>query len=104
MAMADVFRRLFATHPIQSVCYMWRDLLRTFDDNPDPKIEENMLHALCEILVLESRDCQRAALHGLGHLSHTGKRDVIEKYLVAHPELDDETKTYALAAIEGTVM
>jgi hypothetical protein len=102
-AMADFFRRLFVENPIQESCYMWWDLLLFFTDNPDPKIEEAMLEALSEILVLDSEDCQISALHGLGHLGHEGKKNVIEKYLASHSNLNDETRTYALSAIEGRV-
>jgi hypothetical protein len=62
-----------------------------------------MLEALSKILVLDSEECQISALHGLGHLGHAGKRNAIEKYLASHTNLNDETRTYALTAIEGRV-
>jgi hypothetical protein len=104
MSMVDVFGRLFAKNPAEDSCSMWWDLLRSFEDSPDPKVKEAMLESLSQILRIDSLDCQVGALHGLGHLEHDGKRKVIEEYLGSHPNLDAETKEYALAAIEGRVL
>ena len=103
LAMANVFRLLFAKHPIQHVCFMWWDLLRNLTENPDSRIEQAMLDALSEIIMLDSRDCQHAALHGLAHLRHPGKKSVFERYLATHCELDSDLRTYALAASKGEV-
>lgn len=103
-SMVNVFDRLFMKNPLVESCYMWWDLLRDFSDDPDPRVEEAMLEALSQILNMHSFDCQISALHGLGHLKHEGKRNVIEGYLDSHPNLDAKTKEYALAAIEGRVL
>ena len=62
-----------------------------------------MFDTLSKILNLDSEACQIAALHGLGHLQHPHTEAVIRLYLAAHPELDLETKEYALAAIAGDI-
>jgi hypothetical protein len=103
MSMVGVFEQMFIQNPIEDACYMWWDLLRDFSDDQDPKTKEAMLVALSQILKLDSIDCQVSALHGLGHLEHSGKRKVIEQFL-ATPNLDDEMRNYATAAIEGKVL
>jgi hypothetical protein len=62
-----------------------------------------MLESLSRILKVESLDCQISALHGLGHLEHRNKRKVIEEFLNVRSNLDEKTKDYARAAIEGKV-
>jgi len=103
LAMPNVFRAVFAKQAIQDACYMWWDLLITFTENLNAQIANAMLHALSEILTLDSPECQRAALHGLGHLAHPEKSPVIDKYLETHPHLDADLRKYALAAIVGEV-
>jgi hypothetical protein len=105
ISMVDVFEKLFAQNPLNNEnCYMWWDHLRNFEDNPDLKVREVMLEALSRVLKIESHECQISALHGLGHLEHERKREVIEEYLDSHPGIDAGTKEYALAAIEGRVL
>lgn len=104
MSMVGVFEQMFVQNPIEDACYMWWDLLRDFSDDQDPKTKEAMLAALSQILKLDSPDCQTSALHGLGHLEHNGKRKVIEQFLEARPNIDDEMKSYATAAMEGKVL
>lgn len=104
MSMVGVFEQMFIQNPIEDACYMWWDLLRDFSDDQDPKTKDAMLAALSQILKLDSIDCQVSALHGLGHLEHSGKRKVIEQFLEAQPNLDDEMRDYATAAMKGRVL
>jgi hypothetical protein len=83
---------------------MWWDLLRNFDDERDAKVKDAMLAALSRILQLDSPHCHLSALHGLGHLEHDGKREIIERFLETNPRLDEEMKAYAAAAIESRVL
>lgn len=104
LVMVRVFEQMFMQNPIENVCFMWWDLLRDFSDDQDSKTKEAILTALSQILKLDSLYCQKSALHGLGHLEHDGKRKVIEQFLKTHPNLDEQTKIYAAAAIEGKVL
>jgi hypothetical protein len=103
-AMPTVFRELFASRPLDQACYMWWDLLRHFEDAGDPRIVNAMVVALEEILALPSRHCQVSALHGLGHLKHSRKSAIIERFVRLNPSLDPDLRRYAEAAIGGTVL
>ena len=83
---------------------MWWDMLRTFDDDPDPLIVEAMVRALAEVLQLPARHCQMSALHGLGHLRHREKEEIIRGFVSADRDLDAELLEYAESAIRGTVL
>ena len=52
----------------------------------------------------DSPTCQRAALHGLGHLHHPQTPQLIQRYLDERPSLTNDWKQYALAAAEFKVM
>lgn len=103
-AMPDMFRLFLAEHPVEPACMMWWDMLRTFDDDPDTRIVEAMVTALAEVLQLPMRHCRMSALHGLGHLSHDSKEQIIRKFLASSRDLDTEIVEYAESAIAGTVL
>ncbi|HEY6330223.1 MAG TPA: hypothetical protein VI756_12865 [Blastocatellia bacterium] len=107
-AMVTLFERLFTREPLSEplvdTCKMWWDIFRYFGDDPDQKVVNEMCLALKEILQMDSLDCQIGALHGLGHLDHPGKQDLINHYLRSHPDLPEEIRSYALASIEGNVL
>lgn len=104
LTMVSVFERLFTNNPFGQICYMWWDLLRSFDENPDRRVLNAMFKALCKILKIESRECQMSALHGLGHLPLRKKEQVIEDFLDKHPDIDTKMKSHALAAIQGKML
>ena len=83
---------------------MWWDLLRYFGEDADERVVNEMYLALKKILFMDSLECQGSALHGLGHLTHPGKRALIERYLGRHPDLHPSIRSYALASIEGKVL
>ena len=103
-SMKSVFTDLFATNPIEDACFMWWDLLRDFSNDQDSKVKDAIFNVLSQIIKLDSPNCQNSALHGFGHLEHEGKKAIIEEYLKAYPNLDDDIRKYALAAIEGKVL
>lgn len=103
-SMVSVFKQLFVIDRLRFTCHMWWDCLRYFGDDPDPITLEAIFQACCEILAMPNPEVWDSALHGLGHLDHPGRRDAIEKFLVLHPELNDEMKRYAALCIEGTVL
>ena len=102
--MVTVFENLFTKVRFDQICYMWWDLLRNFDDNPDPKASEAILDALATILHFDKTECQMSALHGLNHLKHPRRKEVIQSFLDSHPNLDEEWKTFALDAMEGRLL
>jgi hypothetical protein len=102
MSSVSVFEKLFTKNPLESSCFMWWDSLRNFQDDKDPKTAEWMFEALSQILKIDSLDCQKSALHGLGHLEPEGKKKLIEDFLANNPNFPE--KEYALAAIEGKVL
>jgi hypothetical protein len=104
LAMVKLFEELFERHGCGDACFMWWDHLRSFEDDPDPMVIETMLEVLAKILKLNDRDCQISALHGLGHLKHPNRQQVIESFLASHPELNEQSKRYAEAAIEGKIL
>lgn len=112
-SMVDLFRLLFATEPLDSSVQMWWDSLcydwhcgnRNRDSGgEDLKMQDVMFETLAAILSLDSPICQRAALHGLGHLHHPGTQKLIQQYLREHPSLGEEQREYAIAAAAFKVM
>lgn len=103
-SMAVPFQIVFMQIPEQDSCNMWWDMLRNFGDEIDIKVAETMFQTMAEILQFPSLACQVSALHGLGHIKHSGKRKVIEDYLQANLNLDNKIRDYALAAIEGKIL
>ena len=53
---------------------------------------------------LPRRHCQMSALHGLGHLRHAGKEEIIRNFLSASRDADRAMVEYAEIAIAGTVL
>src|SRR6185503_352529 len=103
-AMPTMFREFLLDRPIEPACGMWWDMLRTFDDHPDPRIVDAMVRALEEVLQLPARHCRMSALHGLGHLRHERKEEIIRAFLSDRRDLDDAIVAYAEKAIAGTVL
>ena len=103
LAMVDVYGQLFSEDPLETIGHMWWDLVITEYQRRDSALEETMLEALSSILRIDSLECQKAALHGLGHLESDAKKAVIETYLKEHPHIDLDTQAYAEAAIQGRV-
>lgn len=102
MSSVKVFEKLFTKNPLIHACFMWWDSLIYFDDDGDERVKDWMFEALSQILKIDSLDCQMSALHGLGHLEHNGKKDLINSFLTNNPDFPD--KEYAFEAIEGKVL
>jgi len=101
-SMENVFNEIFVVNKFENLCFMWWDYLRGFDDDKDLQVMEWMFETLSGILKIDSIDCQMSALHGLGHIEHRGKKNLIEVFLRKNSNFTD--KDYALAAIEGKVL
>ena len=83
---------------------MWWDLLRGAPQDEYLELTEFYFHAMGEILQLPYLQAQGSALHGLGHLEHPGKPELIKNFLKQHPCLDEDYVEYAHAVIEGKVL
>jgi hypothetical protein len=112
-SMFYLFERLFSIEPLEtaanmwwhSLCYDWHCGVRSRSNGgDDERMQDVMFETLSQILHLQSLSCQVDALHGLGHLHHPDTREVIQQYLDRYPNLDAETKAYALAASEFRVL
>ena len=98
-SMFELFARLFAREPINSTSYMWWDLLsdRMDEDHSRDaaKVRERMFVVLGQILNVEARPCQEAALHGLNHLRDPRTEPVVKEWLARHPALDQKLRGFA---------
>jgi hypothetical protein len=102
--MVPLFEKFFSRKPLGYTCHMWFDLLRYFGEDGDKRVVNELYLTLEKILLMDSFQCQASALHGLGHLDHPAKQDVITKYLRKHRDLYPEARRYAKAAIKGRVL
>jgi len=112
-SMFHLFERLFAIEPMETAANMWWDSLcydwhcgnrLRSNGGDDQRMQDVMLETLSQILHLQSLSCQVAALHGIGNLHHPDTEEIIRQYLDRNPNLDPETKAYALAAAEFRVL
>ena len=112
-SMFHLFERLFSTEPLDtsvqmwwdSLCYDWHCGNRSRErGGEDLQLQDVLFQTLARVLSVDSQICQRAALHGLGHLHHPRTQELIESYIGEHPSLTKEWKEYALAAARFEVM
>jgi hypothetical protein len=66
-------------------------------------MQDVIFQTLTAILAIDSDICQRAALHGLGHLHHPETGNLIQRYIAEHPALTKEQIEYTLAAAKFEV-
>jgi hypothetical protein len=97
------------TAPLNSICYMWWEVIPygAAPDDPDAKrLNNNALDVLEAILQLPNPACKESALHGLGHLAHyrDGKVElIIDRFLANEPDQSPELEQYARAARTGCI-
>ena len=70
----------------------------------DLELQNTYFQTLAKVLAIESRICQGAALHGLGHLHHPDTTALISRYIDEHPSLTKELVAYAQAAAKFEVL
>ena len=111
-SMYDLYKNIFIKDTLLYTCNMWWDSFAYSFFRIDPsknmehqQIQNAMFTTLQKILLLESEDCQSAALHGLGHLRHPDTKQVINDYIQKnHATLSHERIAYAEACITGDIM
>ena len=118
-SMGELFERLFAEMLFKDLprpewtgpVYMWWDPLVFAEGkriNEDAnRVRASLYTTLCRILSLGSRECQKSALHGLGHL-FCATRDLmigkaIDQFLATHESLDKDLKRFAVECSDGMV-
>jgi len=96
--------------PLNSICYMWWDIMPVYG-GPEPQDRERLhaaaLDTMGVILNLNSLACQESALHGLGHwrrCSPERTESLIDEFLRSHPDARPELLTYAKSARCGCVL
>lgn len=111
-AMYFLYSELFATMPLGRAPHMWwENLARGIPGHlggpgwwsDRQRIENAMFQTLAKLLELEAESCRVDALHGLNHLAHPGKEQLIRQYLARHAGLDLDHRLYAEKAIAGAL-
>jgi hypothetical protein len=94
---------------LEHICYMWFDVWPSFWNHRSiPIWQEGVWRTLKTALGLPCVNCQRSALHGIGHEQrYLGKDDevdqVIDVYIASLSVQDNELADYARAAKSGCV-
>lgn len=111
-ATVALYRDLFAVDPLDSSSHMFWDGI-AYDyfcgicdpekNAEDRRVQDAMFAALLQILSLDSLPCQRAALHGLGHLRHPQTEKAVQDFLDRNPNLSEDDRAYARACAKGTI-
>jgi hypothetical protein len=96
--------------PLNSVCYMWWDIMPVYG-GPEPEdrraLHRAALDTMATVLRFDSVACQESALHGLGHWRSAFPEEVemlIDAFIETHPEAAPELLTYARSARCGCVL
>ena len=112
-SMTDLFERLFSKESLDTSVQMWWDSLcydwhcgnrKRERGGEDKRLQDVFFQTLSTLLSSDSEICQRAALHGLGHLHHPETTQLIQQYIQQHPLLTKEWKDYALSAARFEVL
>lgn len=112
-SMTDLFKRLFATESFDTSVWMWWDSL-CYDwhcgnrnrerGGEDLELQDIFFQTLTDVLSIDSQICQKAALHGLGHLHHPETPMLIKRYIESNPSLTEAEKEYASGAAKFDVL
>lgn len=112
-AMYFLCSELFATMPLGQAPHMWwENLARGIPGHTSgpnwredrQRIENAMFQTLANLLDQEAENGRIDALHGLNHLAHPGKEQLIREYLARRAWLDEEHRLYAERAIAGALL
>ncbi len=109
-SMYELFSRFFAVNSLKTIGFMWWDCLAYGyymsngkpEDENGAKVQQAMFETLRRILKIDSEECQKSALHGLGHLKHPEIEKTIKDYL-RRRFVKLELREYAEKCIAGTM-
>lgn len=111
-AMYFLYADLFSARKLGNAHHMWWENLAKGipSQGGGPKywadrqhLENTMFKTMGRLLELESESCRIDALHGLNHLTHPGKAQLIGDYLANRTGLDETHRVYAEKAITGAL-
>ena len=94
----------------ETIDYMATDLLVDIRNDDEPsnadavRVCDECLRLFERLLNHPAPVAQYAALHGLGHLPHARREEVIAEYIRTHPDLTPDQRTYASEAQKGDVL
>lgn len=97
-------------NPLNSICYMWWDVLPIFGEPDVPTrraFDAEVLEVMARTLALSNDACREGALHGLGHWQTYYPEQVhatIDTFLANTPDLRPELRSYAQSAQDGCVL
>lgn len=112
-AMYFLYSELFSAVPMGRAPYMWwENLAKGIDgqaigpnrQSDRDRIENAIFNTLAKLLELDAEDCRINALHGLNHLPHPGRENLILGYLARRPGLNAEHRRYAKGAMLGELL
>lgn len=123
-SIVTLFERLFAqrcsphpshldepgVNPLNSVCYMWWDLLRFLGEPDNPsrtETDREFLEVMRRTLELPHDACRESALHGLGHWQMYYPKvveNIIDGFLARNPSIRLELRAYAMDARRGGIL
>lgn len=112
-SMFYLFECLFSKEALDTSVEMWWDSLAydwhcgnrsRANGGEDELMQDVMFETLSKILELDSATCQRAALHGLGHLHHPDTEPLIRRYIECNKTIDPALREYALSAARFEVL
>ena len=95
--------------PLNSVCYMWWDIIPIAGRPQDPagkEFDRTILQVMESTLQLDSIACRESALHGLGHWQHHYPQrigEIIDKFSMSHRDLPEKLQEYMKNAYVGYV-
>ncbi|HKY55358.1 MAG TPA: hypothetical protein VJM08_13665, partial [Anaerolineales bacterium] len=93
--------------PLNSVCYMWWDIIPIYGRPDDPtwkEFDQDILQVMESTLQLDSIACRESALHGLGHWQHhypARVGEIIDKFSMTHRDLPPKLEAYMINAYTG---
>lgn len=113
-AIYDLYAKLLIDDPIEYHRHMlWDDLAFSytmdffdyyFNEDEKQPLQNVMFETLTKILIINNRDCQFAALHGLNHLRHPETETLIRQYMASQDDLTEDDVEFAQACITGMMM
>lgn len=100
----------YEANPLNSICYMWWDIIPLYGKSGNPAreaLDDAALEVMEKCLSLPAPACQEGALHGLGHWQSAYPERVtaaINAYLESSGSSSPELNAYAQNAHRGYIL